>query len=275
MAVYAIGDVQGCFDQLQRLLDALHFDPASDKLWFAGDIVNRGPDSLKTLRYIKSLGKHAITVLGNHDLHLLAIAFTDQKPSKKDTLNDILKASDRDELLDWLRHRPLLHYSKKKDVCMAHAGIYPGWTIKKARKRAAEVEAVLTGPDYKKFFRKMYGNLPDKWSKDLTGWERYRFITNAFTRMRYCDTNFHLSLKYKGAPGSQPKNIKPWFELPHKQGKTKIIFGHWSTLGHTELENIYPLDTGCLWGGYLTALKVNKKMNQYIQIDCPQAQDFD
>lgn len=274
MAVYAIGDIQGCFAQLQRLLDKIKFDASTDQLWFAGDIVNRGPDSLQTLRFIKSLGDNAITVLGNHDLHLLAIAYTNQVASKKDTLNEILNAEDCDELLHWLRHRPLLHYDNERDVCMVHAGIYPSWSIKKSLKRANEVEDILRGKHFKDFFYHMYGNKPDIWSKDLQQWERYRFITNVFTRMRYCDTENHLALKYKGKPGSQPTNVLPWFELEHKREKTKIIFGHWSTLGSTTQENIYPLDTGCLWGGYLTALKLNKKMQKHTRIKCPQAQDF-
>jgi len=275
MAIYAIGDIQGCFNELQKLLKKLNFDADTDQLWFAGDIVNRGPDSLKTLRFIKSLGDSAITVLGNHDLHLLAIAYTDRLVSKKDTLNDILNADDCDELLDWLRHRPLLHYDTEKNICMVHAGIYPAWSIKKSLKRASEVEAILRSRDYKKFLQKMYCNKPDVWSKELQHWDRYRFITNVFTRMRYCDNEQHLTLKYKGKPGSQPDNIFPWFELEHKRKNTKIIFGHWSTLGNTAEQNIYPLDTGCLWGGYLTALKINKKMQPYTQIRCPQAQDFD
>ncbi len=274
MSVYAIGDIQGCFKQLQRLLDKINFDPSDDYLWFAGDIVNRGPNSLKTLRFIKSLGKHAITVLGNHDLHLLAVAYADKHLSKKDTLKDILQADDRDDLLYWLRHRPLLHYDNEKNICLVHAGIYPSWSIKKALLYANEVENVLRGKNYKKFLQHMYGNTPDIWTKELESWDRYRFITNVFTRMRYCDSTQRLALKYKGKPGSQPDNIHPWFELEHHRKKTKIIFGHWSTLGRTSQKNIYPLDTGCLWGGYLTALKVNKKMQNYIQIRCPQALDF-
>ena len=273
MAIYAIGDIQGCFQQLQLLLKKLKFNPDKDKLWFAGDIVNRGPHSLQTIRFIQSLGDTAITVLGNHDLHLLAVANGRGKQGRKDTIKDIIEAPDRDKLLDWLIHRPLMHYDKKLDVCMVHAGIYPPWSIKKALGYASEVEATLQSTKSHEFFHHMYGDKPPKWSKNLKGWDRLRFITNVFTRMRYCDYKGNLSLRDKGSPGTQPPGVLPWFHiLDRKASASRIIFGHWSTLSNPEVENLYPLDTGCLWGGKLTAIKVNKKMRKIISVDCPESQ---
>ena len=276
MATYAIGDVQGCFKQLQLLLKQINFNPDKDKLWFAGDIVNRGPNSLKTLRFIRDLGDNAITVLGNHDLHLLAIANGRGKQGRKDTIKDILQAPDRELLLDWLKQRPLLHYDEDLDTCLVHAGIYPQWNIEQAVQRAREVESVLRGKKAHEFFHHMYGDKPPRWSDHLKGWDRLRFITNVFTRMRYCDKKGRLSLKEKGAPGNQLKGIRPWFNIKNRQTQeTNIIFGHWSTLDDPQIEHLYPLDTGCLWGGKLTALKVNKKMNKRYQLQCPQSQAID
>ena len=277
MATYAIGDVQGCYKQLQELLSAIQYSPDQDLLWFVGDIVNRGPDSLQTLRFIRSLGDRAITVLGNHDLHLLAIANGRGVANKKDTLQDILHATDRDELLDWLLHRPLMHYDKHLDVCMVHAGIHPEWTTNEALIYAGEIEAALQGEKSHEFFHHMYGDKPHKWSELHAGWDRLRFITNVFTRMRYINKNSHeLALKDKSAPGHQPENILPWFLFGNrKTANTKVIFGHWSTLPDPKLKNIYPLDTGCLWGGKLTALEINADMRRVVQLDCPQAQPID
>jgi len=272
MSTYAIGDIQGCYSQLQKLLTKLKFKSDKDKLWFAGDIVNRGPDSLKTIRYIKSLGDNAVTVLGNHDLHLLAIAHGRRKQSKKDTLQHILDAKDSDTLLDWLQHRPLMHYKEKHNTCMVHAGIYPGWTTQQALSNSREVEQVLQGPKAHEFFHHMYGDKPSKWSDNLNGWDRLRFITNAFTRMRYLKENFKLCLKEKGAPGKQGEGVIPWFEFESANRKLNIVFGHWSTLKDPELKHLYPLDTGCLWGGKLSALKINKKMDTYIRTKCPETQ---
>lgn len=277
MAIYAIGDVQGCYQQLQHILELIEFDIRKDKLWFVGDIVNRGPDSLQTLRFIRSLGDHAITVLGNHDLHLLAVAHGRGVAHRKDTLNDILHAPDRGELLDWLQHRPLMHYDKHLDICLVHAGIYPSWTVEDALIHASEVEAILQGSKDHEFFHHMYGDKPPRWSEHLAGWERLRFITNVFTRMRYVD-KYHgeLYLKDKSAPGNQPENIVPWFLAPdRKTSGHKIIFGHWSTLPDPHLPNIYPLDTGCLWGGTLTALRIDTAPATIAAIKCPQAQPID
>lgn len=277
MATYAIGDVQGCFEQLQQLLAVIHFKPEQDMLWFVGDIVNRGPDSLKTLRFIRGLGNRAVTILGNHDLHLLAIANGRGIAHKKDTFDDILHAPDRNELLDWLLHRPLMHYDKHLDVCMVHAGIYPEWTVSDALIHASEVEAILQSRKCHEFFHHMYGDKPHKWSEHHAGWDRLRFITNVFTRMRYLDKyTEELMLKDKSAPGNQPENIVPWFLANNRKSQTsKVIFGHWSTLPNPGLKNIFPLDTGCLWGGRLSALEVNAEMNKLIQLDCPQYQPID
>lgn len=260
MAIYAIGDVQGCYDHLQKLLDIIQFDSNKDKLWFAGDLVNRGPQSLQTLRFVKSLGKSAITVLGNHDLTLLAMA-EGYGRSKNHTLDDILTAPDRDELLDWLRCRPLCHHNAKRGYTMVHAGIPKQWDIATALARGKEVEKVLQSDKYHHFLANMFGNTPTLWHNDLTGWDRLRYITNAFTRMRYCTHNGALEFHSKGAPGTQEDGYMPWFELENRQAeKDKIIFGHWSTLaGLTSREQVYALDTGCLWGGKLTAMKLGKK----------------
>lgn len=274
MSTYVIGDIQGCFDELQRLLDTLHFDPAHDRLWFTGDLVNRGPKSLQTLRLAREL--NAVSVLGNHDLHLLAVSVgVDDHLGNGDTLGPILAAHDRDELLAWLRHRPLLHHDPLLDFTLIHAGLPPQWDMDTAHACAAEVEAVLRGPDYREFFRHMYGNHPDRWpqgSEALTGWDRIRFIVNCFTRLRYCDTGGRLYLKGKGPPGSQPTDVLPWFDIPGRASRgTRIIFGHWSTLGYHAADNVWALDTGCLWGGALTALRLDSEP-MHISIECPEAQ---
>jgi len=271
MSTYAIGDVQGCFTQLKDLLKKLDFKSDKDKLWFAGDIINRGPKSLKTIRFIKSLEENAITVLGNHDLHLLAVANGHRKQGKKDTIQEILDATDSQSILDWLIQRPLLHYQSKHHVCMSHAGLFPDWTIDQALSYASEVEDILTGYKSHEFFHHMYGDKPSKWSTKLSGWDRLRFITNAFTRMRYLRTDMKLSLKEKGAPGKQSDNIKPWFEFNRPDNNLNIVFGHWSTLKNPKIDHLHPLDTGCLWGGELTALKISSKMKKRIILDCPQS----
>jgi len=268
MSIYAIGDIQGCFDDLLRLLDAIEFNKKQDQLWFAGDLVNRGPKSLETLRFVKSLGSSAITVLGNHDLHLLATAFKQRTPHKHDSLTEILKAPDCDELLTWLRHRPLFHYND--DFCLLHAGLPPQWDFAKTKAMALKAEKVLQSSNHLDFFKQMYGDKPDKWNSDLKGMDKIRFIVNCFTRMRYCDENGQLDFRYSHAIGTQPKHLIPWFTVPKRQSKEmKIIFGHWSTLGYYHGNNCYAIDTGCLWGGQLTAIKLGKKVKR-ISIDCKQ-----
>ena len=269
MATYAIGDLQGCYDSLLRLLDNLKFDSANDTLWFAGDLVNRGPDSLSTLRFVKSLGDHAITVLGNHDLHLLAIAAKHKNTNDKG-LKDILSANDAGELLDWLRKQPLLHHDSQLNFTMVHAGIYPEWDLKTAQQSANELEVVLRSDDYLEFILNMYGNLPEKWDDKLQGWDRLRFICNSFTRMRYCEKDGTLNFKSHGAPGTHPENTLPWFDISNRKiSEERIVFGHWSTLGKITKKNIYALDTGCVWGGQLTALRLEKEKSEYISVDCP------
>jgi len=272
MSIYAIGDVQGCYEQLKALLLKLDFKSDKDQLWFAGDIVNRGPDSLKTIRFIKSLEDNAITVLGNHDLHLLAVANGRRKQGKKDTIQDILDAKDSQQLIDWLIQQPLMHYQEKNNVCMVHAGIFPGWSTQQALTNAAEVETMLQSSKAHEFFHHMYGDKPAKWSENLAGWDRLRFITNCFTRMRYINEDNKLCLKDKGAPDNKKKGIYPWFEFDSKDKGLNIVFGHWSTLSDPRLQHLYPLDTGCLWGGKLTALKINHKLRKRISVKCPKAQ---
>jgi bis(5'-nucleosyl)-tetraphosphatase (symmetrical) len=259
MAVYAIGDVQGCYAELQRLLQRIGFDPAEDRLWFTGDLVNRGPDSLATLRLIKSLGRAAVAVLGNHDLHLLAVAYGASRTRNKDTFSDVLQAPDRDELLDWLRRLPLCHHEDR--YLLVHAGLPPQWNLTAARNHAREAEAVLAGDGCGEFLHQMYGDHPDCWSDDLRGWDRLRFIVNSLTRLRYCDAHGRLNFTEKGAPGSQPRGLFPWFEVPgRKSAGAAILFGHWSTLGFRVVKSCYALDTGCLWGGELSALRLDGEM---------------
>ncbi|MEY3808404.1 MAG: hypothetical protein RI893_1380 [Pseudomonadota bacterium] len=269
MAIYAIGDIQGCFDELLRLLDTISFNEHTDQLWFAGDLVNRGPKSLETLRFVKSLGDSAITVLGNHDLHLLAASCAPKIANKKDSLLPILEAPDRDELIHWLRHRPLFHFND--DFCLVHAGLPPQWDLKKTKKMALLAEQALKALDYQEFLKQMYGNKPNIWSSDLKGVEKLRFIINCLTRMRYCDINGRLDFVQSGPLGSQPKNLVPWFLAPkRKSANMRIIFGHWSSLGYYEGPNCYAIDTGCLWGGQLTALKLGEPVQRF-SIECPEA----
>ncbi|MBZ0072134.1 MAG: symmetrical bis(5'-nucleosyl)-tetraphosphatase [Thiohalobacteraceae bacterium] len=269
MAVYAIGDVQGCLHELDRLLTELHFDPARDRLWFAGDLVNRGPRSLETLRFVRGLGAAATTVLGNHDLHLLAVACDPARARPKDTLHPILDAPDRTELLDWLRRQPLLHHDATLGYTLIHAGLPPQWDLGLAQDCAREVEAALRGDDYAAYLTQMYGNEPDRWTDDLQGQERLRFITNCFTRLRYCDADGRLGLAFKGAPGSQPAGWLPWFEIPQRRSRSlRIVFGHWSTLGPRDDPGIFPLDSGCLWGGQLTALRLDG-VPRWTRVPCP------
>jgi len=273
MSIYAIGDIQGCFDELLQLLSRIRFDPGRDRLWFAGDLVNRGPKSLQVLRFVKSLGRAAVSVLGNHDLHLLAVAAGNpQHLRHKDTLEEILSAPDRDELLTWLRHRPLLHRDTGLGYTLIHAGLPPQWDLKRAEQCAAELEAVLRGPGHGGFFANMYGNLPDRWSPALEGWDRLRFITNCFTRLRYCAIGGRLALKEKAAPGSQQDDYRPWFAFPGRNSAgERIVFGHWSTLelkGRVDpRHNVFPLDNGCIWGGHLTTLHLPS--GRHTDMACP------
>ncbi len=272
MAVYAIGDVQGCYDELLHLLDHIRFDPASDTLWLTGDLVNRGPRSLEVLRFVRNLGDTAVTVLGNHDLHLLATASGTRPPRKKDSLDAILHAEDRGELLTWLRHRPLLHRDQASGWAMVHAGLPPQWNLAKAAACATELEAVLRGPKHRDFFAHMYGDGPAVWDDKLKGIKRLRFITNCLTRLRYCDRKGRLALEAKGPPGTQSPRYMPWYTVPQRASEgERIVFGHWSTLGYRSEQGVYSLDTGCIWGGQLTALRLDGETPQRYSIDCPQA----
>ncbi len=276
MATYAIGDVQGCFDELKALLTQINFNSDRDQLWFCGDLVNRGPKSLETLRFIKSLEDNAISVLGNHDLHLLATAFNHKNPGKKDTFDELLQANDSQELLNWLRHQPLAHHNKQNNITLLHAGIHPHWSIRKMLKLANEVENILRSNQHIKFYKNMYGDKPTRWHRGLSGWSRCRYITNMLTRLRYCDKKGKAELHAKGAPGSQAKNLYPWYEVPGRVSQyDTIIFGHWSTLPHAGIKcinNTYAIDSGCLWGGFLTAMRIDEKPFVYTRLDCPGAQ---
>ena len=269
MAIYAIGDIQGCRESLERLLDLIRFDPAADRLWFVGDLVNRGPDSLGTLRLIKNLGEAAVCVLGNHDLHLLALAEGLGRVHKGDTLDAILAAPDRDALLHWLRHRRLAWL--EDGFLLIHAGVLPGWTASDVMAYAAEAEAALQGADYRIFFERMYGNVPAAWSPGLQGYERLRAIVNALTRLRYCSAAGEMEFHHKGAPGTQPAGWLPWFEVPGRaSADTTCVIGHWSTLGLVDRPCLIALDTGCLWGGRLTAMRLTDR--QAFAVACPQMQ---
>jgi bis(5'-nucleosyl)-tetraphosphatase (symmetrical) len=265
MATYAIGDVQGCYTALQRLLDALRFDDREDVLWLVGDLVNRGPDSLATLRFVRGLGQQAITILGNHDLHLLAIAAGLQRQRKDDTLVDVLAAPDRDELLEWLRARPLMHVAGS--FAMVHAGLLPQWTITQARKLAGEVERELTGENWRELLAAMYGNQPVRWSDTLTGYDRLRVIINAMTRMRLCSAGGDMEFTHKGQPTKLPDGYMPWFDAPGARWRgLPVIFGHWSALGLKLRDDLIGLDTGCLWGRRLTAIRLEDR--RVFQVSC-------
>lgn len=257
MAVYAVGDVQGCLDELQDLLSVLKFRKKRDKLWLVGDLVNRGPKSLETLRFVRDLGDAAITVLGNHDLHLLALALAPGARPPEPDLKRVLKAKDSDELIDWLRQLPIMHHDRSLNTTMVHAGIFPRWSVKKARKRAAEVEAALRGRGAADFLGNMYGGKPDNWSGQLSGNARLRFIVNSFTRMRFCRPDGSLDFAAKLHPEDHPE-LRAWFHVPDRRSDdTRIVFGHWSTLGFVEEHNLLSLDTGCVWGGRLTAVRLD------------------
>ena len=259
MAVYAVGDIQGCLQPLKCLLREVNFEPGKDVLWSVGDVVNRGPKCLKTLRFLYEMRDSLVMVLGNHDLHLLAVAYGTRKPSRSDTLDKILKAPDRDELLHWLRHRPLVHH--EYDHTLVHAGIPPQWSVAEALARAREVEDALRGEACLDFLSNMYGNEPALWSDDLQGMERLRVITNYLTRMRYCTKKGLLDLQSKG-PEPNPagdKKVSAWFS--HKKRKTandRIVFGHWASLeGRTDSPLAIGVDTGCVWGGALSFYRLD------------------
>lgn len=265
MAVYAIGDVQGCDDELGQLLSELDFSPSRDTLWFVGDLVNRGPRSLEVLRRVKALGASAISVLGNHDLHLLAVVLSPNEPIKsKDTLHPILSAPDRDELLRWLRHRSMLHHDAQLGYTMIHAGLPPQWDLAQARACASELEAVLRDEKQcRELFANMYGDKPDRWSDDLRGMARLRFITNCFSRLRYCRGDGTLELKFKGELKDAPRHLLPWFKVPNRRSRDmRIVFGHWSALGYYDADGVLGIDTGCVWGEKLCAVRLDQTQRE-------------
>jgi bis(5'-nucleosyl)-tetraphosphatase (symmetrical) len=269
MAVYAIGDIQGCYDPFRRLLDEIRFDPATDRLWLTGDLVNRGPKSLKTLRFVKSLGSSAITVLGNHDLHLLALAEGRISGAQRfATLQKTLRAADLDELIDWLRYRPLAHFDKSMNSLLVHAGTHPDWTAKQTVALAKEVQAVLQSDKYPTLLSKMYGNTPTTWSNEHGGYKRLRFIINCLTRMRMLTANGRLNFSHAGSAYlSTSRKLRPWFAHDNRAAEdTRIIFGHWSALGLIVLPNLISLDTGCVWGRQLTAVRIDKKIPRVVQV---------
>lgn len=259
MATYAIGDVQGCYADLQNLLQHIAFDSLHDQLWFTGDLVNRGAQSLEVLRFLTTLPKTPIVVLGNHDLHLLATVTGVRKISHKDTFADILHAPDCMKLCEWLRHLPLLHHDVSLGYVMAHAGLAPQWTLQQAKQYAAEVEAALRSDvQYLSFLRHMYGNWPVSWDDELQGWPRLRLITNYFTRMRFCHADGSLELTSKAGIDTAPDGCFPWFEVPNRANQeVNIIFGHWAALGGSaHVSGVFPLDAGCVWGGKLMAMRL-------------------
>jgi len=272
MAIFAVGDIQGCYDEFMALLEHIRFSPEQDLLWLTGDIVNRGPHSLECLRYVKALGDRAVMVLGNHDLHLLAMSEGNLKFEKKNqTLEPILHAPDREALLHWLRHCPLMHHDARYNYTLIHAGLPAEWDVSTALRRAGEVESVLRGVQFHEFCMKMYGNEPNRWSDDLRGMDRIRCIVNAFTRMRYCGPDGTLDFGEHGTPGSQNPRLVPWFKVPGRASRnTRVLFGHWSTLGYHQSDNVWALDSGCLWGGQLTALRLGEKASpEPYQFNCP------
>ncbi|SEL59458.1 symmetrical bis(5'-nucleosyl)-tetraphosphatase [Nitrosovibrio tenuis] len=269
MATFAIGDLQGCYSEFRQLLELICFDRTKDRLWLVGDIVNRGPDSLSTLRFVKELGKAAVMVLGNHDLHLLMVAEGCARMHRNDTLEDILAAPDRSELLDWLRHRKLLHVDG--NYVMVHAGLLPSWSVEKASTLAEAVENALRSKHFSKLCLHMYGNQPDRWDERLEGYERLRVVINAMTRMRVCTPDGKMDFTHKGLVKDTPSGYMPWFEIPNRASReATIICGHWSALGLRIQPNLIALDTGCLWGGCLTAVRL--KDRKVFQVPCAAAE---
>jgi bis(5'-nucleosyl)-tetraphosphatase (symmetrical) len=269
MATYAIGDVQGCFGALEALLARVRFEPGRDRLWLVGDLVNRGPQSLQVLRFVKALGSSAITLLGNHDLHLIAVAAGYAKPHRSDTLTPILQAPDRAELIDWLRRQRLAY--AEGGYLMVHAGLLPQWSADDVLRLAGEVETVLRSATYDSFVKAMYGNQPPAWDEKLEGEDRLRVIVNAMTRMRFCTAGGDMEFGEKGGPENAPAGYLPWFDVPHrKTADLTVLCGHWSTLGYVQRPGLIALDSGCLWGGSLTAVRLEDR--QATQVACePQA----
>jgi len=263
MATYAIGDIQGCYKPLMKLLQSVNFKAGTDRLWCVGDLVNRGPESLNTLRYLRDLGDSATIVLGNHDLHFLAIYYDCAPMRSKDTLDPLLQARDCGELAEWLRHKPLAHHDCMdteqgvQGYLMVHAGVAPRWSLNETLALAAEVEDALRGSDFKLFLRNMYGDKPRRWRNRLQGYDRLRTITNYFTRMRFCDARGSMNFQVKEGLTAAPEGFRPWYEFENLTPETIILFGHWAALeGQTNNPYVYALDTGCVWGRELTMMRL-------------------
>jgi bis(5'-nucleosyl)-tetraphosphatase (symmetrical) len=266
MARWAVGDIQGCCDELEELLRRIDFSLDRDRIWFVGDLVNRGPLSLRTLRFVKSLGASAVCVLGNHDLHLLAVALTGAKLRKNDTLGDILTAPDRNNLLEWLLHRPLIHHEPRYGDLLLHAGVVPQWTTALAVELAHEIESALRR-DPVKLLANMYSDEPDQWDPALTGIDRLRFGINVLTRLRFCSAEGRADFRQKGKPESAHKPLMPWFKAPARAtADVRIVFGHWSALGLHREPGILGLDTGCIWGGALTAANLDDAAQPLVSV---------
>lgn len=266
MATYAIGDIQGCFSPLQSLVRQFEFNPLADRLWLVGDLVNRGPDSLSVLRYLKGLGSSAVVVLGNHDLHLLAVGSGCSAPRPKDTFHDILNAPDREDLLEWLRGRRLLHL--EDDAMMIHAGLLPQWTVKEADDYAQEVETILRSTDYRSFLKALYEESPSsQWTSRLTGMKKAVAVSKTLTRLRICTQEGKVDLSFKRAPEQAPTGYLPWFQVPNRRSTdTTIVFGHWAALGLHIQDNVLGLDSGCVWGKQLTAVRLEDR--KVFQVPC-------
>jgi len=268
MATYAIGDIQGGYSELRRLLDQCRFDPADDRLWLVGDLVNRGPESAQVLRFVKGLGERAVAVLGNHDLSLLAISAGGIPARPGDTIQDVLEAPDREELLGWLRARPLVHL--EAGTLMVHAGLLPAWSPEQALALSREVEAALQGGGFREFCARMYGNQPDRWDEELRGFHRLRVIVNAMSRLRVCTLEGAMDFGYTGNLEHVPEGLIPWFDMPGRASEgTTVVCGHWAALGLRLRDDLIALDTGCLWGGRLTAVRLEDRA--VFQVPCGQA----
>ena len=272
MSTYAIGDVQGCYPELRSLLRECGFDARHDRLWFAGDLVNRGPCSLEVLRFVADLGDRAHVVLGNHDLHLVASAHGVRRLRVKDTFHDVLDAADCEALVDWLRDRPIVHQDPERAFLMAHAGIAPAWTIDDAMRLGREFSEAVRGADRLRFLSGMYGNKPDRWQDSLAGLDRLRFVTNAFTRMRYCHADGRLDFSETRPPGAQDPSLAPWYTLRDAGADgARIVFGHWATLqiltALPRTLHVRHVDTGCVWGGSLTALRLEDDREFSVSCD--------
>lgn len=258
MSIYAIGDIQGCYEELRRLLEKIEFDERKDQLWLTGDLVNRGPKSLEVLKYLYSIDQSIITVLGNHDLHLIALALSDNKiKSKDESLKPILESKDKINLIEWLRSKPLIHFDQKLNTVLVHAGIHPNWSIKESLQYNNEMSSIIKGQEGPNFFKNMYSNTPNKWVNQVNHIDRSNFIINAFTRMRFMSKDTELDFNEKGSPMDSASNLLPWFSHPNRKTiESLIVFGHWSALNYYHDQNIVCLDGGCVWGGDLIAINI-------------------